>query len=135
MLFVCFLLLLLSFYFFVHSFIDNYVSCHVFLVSSGIHQLSSRAIETKTVCKEAKAKNRKQRTHRRWAFRWESSPARGIFTRLGALNYHLFWSMHHPLVGQRFRNVTEIQKWIDNFIVSKLCLFCKQIRNLSERWK
>jgi len=52
----------------VHNFIDNYVSCHVFLVSSGVRQLLSWATETKTVRKEinrqkAKARNKKQRAH------------------------------------------------------------------------
>jgi len=61
----CFLLLSLPSCLFVHSFIDimNYVSCHVFLASSGVRQLLSRATETKTVCKEAKTRNGKQRAH------------------------------------------------------------------------
>jgi len=32
----CFLHLLLLFCFFVHSFIENYIFCYVFLVSSGV---------------------------------------------------------------------------------------------------
>jgi len=49
----CFLILFLPFYLFVHNFTDNYVSCHVFLVSSRVCQLLSRVTETKTIRKEA----------------------------------------------------------------------------------
>jgi len=64
----CFLLLLLPFYFFVRSFIENYVFCYVFLVSSGVRQLLSRATETKTVRKEANRQEKK--AHRcKWAFK------------------------------------------------------------------
>jgi len=55
----CFLLLLLSFYFFMHSFIDNYVSCHVFLVSSGVRQLLFRVTEMKQYARD---KSKKQET-------------------------------------------------------------------------
>jgi len=62
-LFPVFFILFLPFYLFVHSFIDNYVSCHVFLVSSEVCQLLSRATETKTIeiGKQARGKSKKQK--------------------------------------------------------------------------
>uniref|UniRef100_A0A1I7XCL0 Integrase n=1 Tax=Heterorhabditis bacteriophora TaxID=37862 RepID=A0A1I7XCL0_HETBA len=40
------------------------------------------------------------------------------------------------LAGQRFRDVVEVRKWIDDFIASKLMsFFNKRIRKLPERWQ
>jgi len=48
---------------FVQFFIDNYVSCHVFLVSSGVRQLLFRAKQKNSAQgdKQARGKTRKQK--------------------------------------------------------------------------
>jgi len=73
---LCFLFLAFAFALclFVHSFIDNYVSCHVFLVS-GIRQLLFRTTEMKTVRKEVnRQKQETERAHCRWTLRFNSWP-------------------------------------------------------------
>ena len=50
-------------------------------------------------------------------------------------DYHLFRSMQHTLSNTHFQSVDEIQKWLDNFIVSKDTAFFRDgIRQLPERW-
>jgi len=61
-LYFLFLAFAFTFCLFVHSFIDNYVSCHVFLVSSGVRQLLLGQQKRKQCAKRQTGKRQKQET-------------------------------------------------------------------------
>ncbi|EFN83668.1 Histone-lysine N-methyltransferase SETMAR, partial [Harpegnathos saltator] len=50
-------------------------------------------------------------------------------------DYHLFRSMQSALTGERFTSYDSIQKWVNDWIVSKeIEFFTRGIRLLPERW-
>ena len=63
-------------------------------------------------------------------------PLRIHQTLLLTSDYHLFRSMQHTLSNTHFQSVDKIQKWLDNFIVSKDTAFFRDgIHQLPESYK
>ncbi|GBP23950.1 Mariner Mos1 transposase [Eumeta japonica] len=67
---------------------------------------------------------------------WEVLPHPPYSTDIAPSDDHLFWSMAHALLEQRFTSYEDTKNWVDSWIVSKDKEFFKfGIRTQPEKWK
>lgn len=67
---------------------------------------------------------------------WEVVPHAANSPDLLPTDFHFFKRLQDTLAEQRFSNVFDLNKFIDNFIASKTAAFFRDgIRELPDRWK
>lgn len=69
-------------------------------------------------------------------FGWEVLPHPPYSPDIAPSDYHLFRSMQHGLSEQRFNNLLDVKKWLDDWVNSKEeNFFYRGIHLLPERWE